>query len=82
MAIGTSGVASFGPWYRSVVVLRERVVPTVAKDPDAARAARNAALGGAAAGLLGLVGVVIAGWMASGEPMTLTYYRAGDRRPA
>jgi hypothetical protein len=25
--------------------------------------------------LLGLVGGVIGGWMASGEPMTFTYYR-------
>ena len=40
------------------------------------RATRNAALGAATALLLGLIGSVIGGWMASGEPMTLTYRRA------
>jgi hypothetical protein len=43
------------------------------------RATRNAALGAVTALLLGLVGGVIGGWMASGEPMTLTYYRTRDR---
>jgi hypothetical protein len=28
--------------------------------------------------LLGLVGSVLGGWMASGEPMKLTYYRHRD----
>jgi len=43
------------------------------------RATRNAALGAVTALLLGLVGSVIGGWMACGEPMTLTYYRTRDR---
>jgi hypothetical protein len=51
--------------------------PAVA-DPDAARAARNAALGTLTALLLGLVGGVLGGWAGSGEPMTFTHYR---RRP-
>ena len=34
-----------------------------------------AALGALTALLLGLVGSVIGGWMASGEPMTFTHYR-------
>jgi len=42
---------------------------------DTPRATRNAALGGMVALLMGLVGSVIGGWMASGEPMTFTYYR-------
>jgi len=42
---------------------------------DTPRATRNSALGGLVALLMGLVGSVIGGWMASGEPMTLTYYR-------
>jgi hypothetical protein len=41
-------------------------------------ATRNAALGAVTALLLGLVGSVIGGWMASGEPMTLTYHRTRD----
>jgi hypothetical protein len=39
------------------------------------RATRNSALGAVTALLLGLVGSVIGGWMASGEPMSVTYYR-------
>jgi hypothetical protein len=47
----------------------------VASGQGAAEALRNAALGGAVALLLGLVGAVVGGWMASGEPMTFTYHR-------
>ena len=39
---------------------------------------RNTALVTVVALLLGLVGSVLGGWLASGEPMSLTYYR---RRP-
>jgi hypothetical protein len=46
---------------------------------DTPKVVRNTALGTVTALLLGLVGSVIGGWMASGEPMTLTYYRT---RPA
>lgn len=42
---------------------------------DTPRATRNSALGAVTALLIGLVGSVIGGWMASGEPMSLTYYR-------
>src|SRR5688500_4460199 len=37
------------------------------------RATRNAALGAVSALLLGLVGSVIGGWMASGQPMTVDF---------
>jgi uncharacterized membrane protein YeaQ/YmgE (transglycosylase-associated protein family) len=48
----------------------------VVTDPHTALAlARNGALGAVAALLLGLVGSVVGGWIASGEPMTITYYR-------
>jgi len=40
------------------------------------RATRNSALGALTALLLGLIGSVIGGWMACGEPMSLTYRRA------
>jgi hypothetical protein len=46
-----------------------------AAEQEAARVARNSALGAVTALLLGLVGSVLGGWMASGEPMTFTYYR-------
>jgi hypothetical protein len=45
------------------------------------RATRNAALGAVTALLLGLMGSVIGGWMASGEPMTLTHCRTRDTLP-
>jgi hypothetical protein len=61
-----AGLAGAPPWLRP---------PDVIGNPAAAAAARNAALGAAVALLLGLVGSVIGGWLASGEPMTLTYYR-------
>ncbi len=48
---------------------------------DAPRAARNAALGTLTALLLGLMGSVVGGWMASGEPMTPTYRRSSLPAP-
>jgi hypothetical protein len=42
---------------------------------DTPRATRNAALGAVTALLLGLIGSVLGGWLACGEPMSLTYYR-------
>jgi hypothetical protein len=40
---------------------------------------RNSAIGALTALLLGLMGSVIGGWMASGEPMTFTHYRTRKR---
>jgi uncharacterized protein involved in exopolysaccharide biosynthesis len=51
-------------------------VPPV--DPLFAKAIRNTALATVVALLVGLVGAVIGGWMASGEPMTFTHYRRRD----
>jgi hypothetical protein len=48
---------------------------TVTADPAAATAARNAALGAVTSLLIGLIGSVVGGWLASGEPMSLTSYR-------
>jgi uncharacterized membrane protein YeaQ/YmgE (transglycosylase-associated protein family) len=50
------------------------------RDDDAA-VARNTALGALTALLLGLVGSVLGGWMASGEPMSFTHYRKRDLAP-
>ncbi len=46
---------------------------------DTPRATRNSALGALTALLLGLMGGVIGGWMASGEPMNLSHFRT--RKP-
>jgi len=48
---------------------------------DTPKATRNSALGAVTALLLGLVGSVIGGWMAAGEPMNPTYRRTASRYP-
>src|SRR4029079_1958558 len=50
-------------------------VPGQPADPNLAIALRNGALATAAALLIGLMGSVIGGWVASGEPMTVGRYR-------
>jgi MFS family permease len=64
----------WGSWY-SGLVASPAWVATPPATPEIAEAVRNGALATVAALLLGLVGSVIGGWMASGEPMTLGYYR-------
>jgi hypothetical protein len=46
---------------------------------DSPKVTRNSALGAITVLLLGLIGSVIGGWMASGEPMNFTHYRT--RKP-
>jgi hypothetical protein len=43
---------------------------------DTPKATRNSALGAVTALLLGLMGAVIGGWMASGEPMNFSHYKS------
>ena len=77
-SLGAAGY--FGVWYHGLAGTPVWVAPTVIADPQAAAImARNGALGALTALLLGLVGSVVGGWMASGEPMTFTYHRT---RPA
>jgi hypothetical protein len=75
-AVGVSG--HWGGWYGGLSSM-PAWNPAAAPDPDLAEATRNNALATAVALLLGLVGSVIGGWMASGEPMTFTHYRKRDR---
>jgi len=72
--------AHYGGWYAGLAGTPSWVAATVAAttSADAAAASRNAALTSVVALLLGLVGSVLGGWMASGEPMSLTYYRRRD----
>jgi uncharacterized membrane protein YeaQ/YmgE (transglycosylase-associated protein family) len=73
-ALGAGGY--FGVWYEGLAGTPVWITPAVVADPQtAAIVARNGALAALTALLLGLVGSVLGGWMASGEPMTLTYYR-------
>jgi hypothetical protein len=64
---------------RNAATTRTAETNAVDVEQDAARATRNSALGAVTGLLLGLVGSVIGGWMACGEPMSLTYRRATAR---
>lgn len=77
-ALGAAG--HYGGWYGGLAGAASWVAST-APDPDLAVATRNNSLATAAALLIGLVGAVLGGWMASGEPMTFTHYRTRDRLP-
>jgi hypothetical protein len=68
-AIGAGGF--LGAWYGGLAGTPFSVTPPGLPDPDAVTAARNAALGAITALLLGLVGAVLGGWLASETPMRL-----------
>ena len=72
-ALGATG--HWGGWYGGLAGSPAWVSAVPPVDPEAARAFRNTALVTVTALLLGLVGSVLGGWLASGEPMSLTYYR-------
>jgi hypothetical protein len=74
-ALGATGM--WGAWYGGLVA-SPAWVATPPVTPEIAAAVRNGALATVAAMLLGLTGSVIGGWMASGEPMRLGYYRRRD----
>ena len=74
-AVGAT--AMWGGWY-SGLVASPAWMATPPTTPEIAAAVRNGALASVAALLLGLVGSVIGGWMASGEPMMLGHYRRRD----
>ncbi|MFN0074590.1 MAG: hypothetical protein ACKVVP_24170 [Chloroflexota bacterium] len=68
-----------GAWYGGLTGVPMWATPSgPIADPGAAAAARNAALGAVTTLLLGLVGSVLGGWMASGEPMRPAHYRTRD----
>jgi hypothetical protein len=79
LALAAVGVLGhFGGWYGGLSGMPAWTAAAAA-DPDLATATRNNALATAVALLLGLVGGVLGGWMASGEPMTFTHHRKRDR---
>lgn len=79
LLLGVVGAtAMWGGWYGGLIA-SPAWVATPPTTPEIAAAVRNGALAAVAALLLGLVGSVIGGWMASGEPMMLGYYRRRDR---
>jgi hypothetical protein len=67
--------AHYGGWYGGLAGAPGWAATPPPVSPEVATAMRNSAFGAVVGLLLGLVGSVVGGWMASGEPMTLTYYR-------
>ena len=79
LALGALGLAGhWGGWYGGLSSMSP-LNPATPPDPDLAEITRNNALATTVALLVGLVGGVIGGWMASGEPMTFTHYRRRER---
>jgi hypothetical protein len=74
MALGAASL--FGVWYAGLAGTPAWVTP--AAGAAGAEAAQEAAGGAATALLIGLVGAVLGGWAASGEPMTFTYQRRSE----
>ena len=74
------GAGHVGGWYGGLSAVAQGAAPL--SDADMAVAVRNNALATAVALLIGLIGAVLGGWMASGEPMTFTHHRTRDRAAA
>jgi hypothetical protein len=72
LTLAAGGGATLGGWYGGILTAPGATVANVVTSPDAAR---NDALAALTAILVGLIGAVIGGWMASGEPMSLTHHR-------
>jgi uncharacterized membrane protein YeaQ/YmgE (transglycosylase-associated protein family) len=73
LAVGAGN--AFGGWYGGLVLSPIGAAVTQAPTPDTVRATALAAITSL---LVGLIGSVIGGWMASGEPMTFTHHRKRD----
>lgn len=63
---------AFGGWYGGLVAAP---LGAAVAQPATPEVVRNTALAAITSLLVGLVGSVIGGWMASGEPMTFTHHR-------
>ena len=71
-----SGAHTLGGGYLGSLTPPGAPAPTTAPvDPNTAIAIRNAAVGSILGILIGLMGAVVGGWFASGEPMNVNYYR-------
>jgi hypothetical protein len=72
---GLGATAYYGTWYGGLAgpATMRSGVPM---DPEVARIVRNAAFGSVVGLLTGLIGGVLGGWLASGEPMSIKYYRS------
>ena len=75
VAMAAFSGAIFSGWYSGVAPIAAPAAPGTPVDPNLANAIRNGALAAAASLLIGLMGSVIGGWVASGEEMTFGGYR-------
>jgi hypothetical protein len=87
LLVAATGGTAFGGWYGGLAGPPAwAAAQNAPANPDAARIASNAALAAVTALLLGLIGSVVGGWMASGEPMVFVLERhgleGGGGRPA
>lgn len=83
LALASIGsIGHLGGWYGGLSGMSAVGAPGAVADPDVAVALRNNSLATAVALLLGLIGAVLGGWMASGEPMTFTHHRTRDQLAA
>ena len=74
-----SGANTLGGGYLGGLTPPGAPTPTTTPvDPNTAIAIRNAAVGSTLGILIGLMGAVVGGWFASGEPMNVSYYRTRD----
>jgi len=75
IALASFGGAVFSGWYAGLAPSPAAPTQTGQPvDPNAAKAAAAGATAAAVAILLGLVGSVVGGWMASGERMDFSFY--------
>jgi hypothetical protein len=74
--IALGGAGHYGGWYGGLSgsPAWSTAVPA-AVDPEVAKGLRNTAMATVTALLVGLIGAVVGGWMASGEPMTFSHHR-------
>jgi hypothetical protein len=78
LLVGLAGMGAttyFGSWYGGLAAPAATRMAVPPMDPELARVMRNAAFGTVMGLLIGLIGSVLGGWMASGEPMSVAYYR-------
>ena len=85
LALAAGAGQAFGGWYGGLVGASPLVAAatTATNAPDVAR---NSALAALTSILIALIGAVIGGWLASGEPMNFTHHRtrtltSPERRP-
>jgi hypothetical protein len=76
LALASFGGTVYNGWYAALAPSPAvPATPGQPVEPGATKAAATGAMAATVALLLGLAGSVVGGWMASGEPMTLTYYK-------